>query len=148
MSVGVIPPPKILVIDREFTKPGKDGNPHEKTESAFVNALAAANSPDHYIAMTSLSGRPRALFMFGYPSFEAWEKADQAVEKNTALSALLDRANVADGELLSEVNQSVYVYDPDLSLRAGDVVHSRYFEISQYHVKPGHRAEFLELVKL
>jgi hypothetical protein len=42
----------------------------------------------------------------------------------------------------------VYVYDPDLSLHTGDVIHSRYFEISQYHVKPGHRAEWLELVKL
>jgi hypothetical protein len=148
MSTAVIPPPKVLVIDREFTKPGKDGGPHEKTESAFVSALTAAKSPDHYIAMTSMSGKPRALFMFGYPSFEEWEKANQAVEKNTALSALLDRANVADGDNLSEVTQSVFLYDPELSLHTGDVVHSRYFEISQYYVKPGHRAEFLELVKL
>jgi len=147
-STTMMGPPKVLVIDREFTKPGKGGALHEKSESAFVNALAAAKWPTHYLAMTSMSGRPRALFMFGYASFEDWEKDNKAYEKNAALSAMLDRANVADGELLDEVTQSVFVYDPDLSLHTGSVVHSRYFEISQYHVKPGHRADWLELVKL
>jgi hypothetical protein len=148
MPTAVAGPPNILAIDREFTKPGRDGGPHEKTESAFVSALAAAKSPDHYIAMTSMSGKPRALFLFGYPTFEAMEKANQAVEKNTALSSTLDRANVADGENLSEVTQSIFVLHPELSLHTGDAAHSRYFEISQYYVKPGHRAEFIELVKL
>ena len=35
-------PPKILVVDREFLKPGKVGGLHEKTESAFVRAASAA----------------------------------------------------------------------------------------------------------
>jgi hypothetical protein len=147
-SAMVVGPPKVLVIDREYTKPGKDGASHEKTESAFVNALTAAKWPDHYFAMTSMSGTPRSLFLFGYPSFEAWEKSNLAAQKNATLSAALDRASVADGELLSGVTQSVFTYEPDLSLHVGDVVHSRYFEISSYTVKPGHRAEFTELVKL
>jgi len=147
-DTSVMGPPKVLVIDREYTKPGKDGGIHEKSESAFVNALAAAKWPTHYLAMKSMSGKPRALFMFGYASFEDWEKDNHAMAKVPALEAALDRASMADGELLSEVNQGVYVYDPDLSLHTGDVIHSRYFEISQYHVKPGHRAEWLELVKL
>jgi len=143
-------PPKILVIDREYTKPGKGGAPHEKAESAFVNAVTAAKWQTHYVAMTSLSGRPRALFLFGYPSFEAWEKDNHDTAKNASLSAALDRASVADGELLTEVTQGVFVYDPDLSLHTenGSVAKSRYFEISTYKVKPGHRAEWLELVKL
>ncbi len=141
-------PPKVLVIDREYTKPGKDGAPHEKTEGAFVSALAAAKWPTHYFAATSLSGRPRALFFFGYDSFAAWEKDNHDMQKNAALSATLDRANVADGENLDEVTNSVFVYDPDLSLHPGPIVHDRYFEIYSYKVKPGHRAEWLELVKL
>lgn len=141
-------PPKVLVIDREFTKPGKDGAPHEKSESAFVNALTAAKWQSHYFAAKSLSGKPRALFFFGYPSFEAWEKDNHAADKNPALAAALDRASVADGDLLTDVDQGVFTFDPDLSLHTGDIVHSRYFEISQYNVKPGHRAEWLELVKL
>jgi hypothetical protein len=83
-------PPKVLVIAREFTKPGKDGVMHEKSESAFVNALTAAKWQSHYFAMKSLSGRPRALFLFGYPSFEAWEKDNHAADKNPALAAALD----------------------------------------------------------
>ena len=59
---GIIPNGKILYISREYTKPGKDGGPHEKTESAFVAALTAAKWPDHYLAMTSMSGRPRPSF--------------------------------------------------------------------------------------
>jgi hypothetical protein len=142
-------PPKVLVLDREFVKPGKDGAVHEKSESAFVNALAAAKWPSHYFAAKSMSGRPRALFFFGYPSFEAWEKDNKAMEKNPALGAAIDRASVADGDLLASFDQQVFVYDPDLSLHAqGGIVHSRYFEISRYQVKPGHRSEWLELVKL
>jgi hypothetical protein len=142
-------PPKVLVIGREYTKPGKDGGAHEKTESAFVAALAAAKWPTHYFAATSMSGRPRALFFFEYASFADWEKDNLAGMKNETLSAALDRANAADGENLSEVTNSVYVYDPELSLHTeGGIIHDRYFEISQYHVKPGHRAEFAELVKL
>jgi hypothetical protein len=147
-SGAVMGPPKVLVIEREFTKPGKDGGVHEKSESAFVNALTAAKWPTHYLAVKSMSGKPRALFMTGYPSFEAWEKDNHAMAKIPALEAALDRASMADGELLSEISQAVYVYDPELSLHTGDVVHARYFEISQYYVKPGHRAEWLELVKL
>ena len=147
-SAEVIPPPKVLVIEREFVKPGKSGSIHAKSESAFVNAMTAAKWPTHYLAAESMSGRARVLFMFGYPSFEAWEKDNQAQEKNATLSAALDKAEAVDGELLSDYTQGVFVFDPESSLRAGDVVHSRYFEISQYHVKPGHRAEFMELVKL
>jgi hypothetical protein len=148
MPSGVMLPPKVLVIDREYTKPGKGGGPHEKSEGAFVSALAAAKWPTHYLAATSMSGRPRALFMAGYPTFEAWEKDNLAYDKDPALSAVLDRDNVADGELLDQVQISVYLYDPDLSLHVGDAVHSRYFDITHYKIKPGHRAEWEELVKL
>lgn len=145
---AVMPPPKVLVIQREYVKPGKSGAVHEKSESAFVNAFTAAKWPTHYLAAESLSGKPRVLFMVAYPSFEAWEADNHAIAKNVTLSAAIDRAVVADGELLTDYDQSVYVLDPDNSLRFDDVVHSRYFEISAYKIKPGHRAEWMELVKL
>ena len=141
-------PPKVLVIQREFLKPGKSGSLHEKSESAFVQAFAAAKYPTHYFAMDSMSGRPRALFFVGYPSFEAWEKDNQAIEKNAALSATLDRLTIADGELQTQFTQSVWVFDPEHSLRTGDAVHSRYFEISQYKIKPGHRKAWMELMTI
>ena len=42
MSGAAMPPPKVLVIFREFVKPGKTGMTHEKSESTFVQALARA----------------------------------------------------------------------------------------------------------
>jgi hypothetical protein len=142
-------PPKVLTIIREFVKPGKAGMVHEKAESAFVQAFARAKWPTHYLAVTSLSGKPRALFLVGYDSFAAWEKDNQATEKNTALSQALDRAGVADGELLSGVDGGTFVYRPDYSLRAGvDIPHMRYFEISVFHVKPGHDKDWDEGMKL
>jgi hypothetical protein len=141
-------PPKVLVIQREWTKPGKAGIVHEKSESNFVTAMTAAKWPTHYFAAESMSGKPRVLFFVGYPSFEAWEKDNHAQEKNATLSAALDRAEVSDGELLDDFQQDVLLFDPDLSLHTRDIAHDRYFEISRYQVKPGKRAEFLELVKM
>ena len=64
-------PPKVLVIVREWLKPGKAGSQHERTEGMFPAAFAAAKWPQHYLAMDSLSGAPRSLFLIGYDSFEA-----------------------------------------------------------------------------
>jgi len=49
----------------------------------------------------------RALFFIAYDSFDAWEKDMKSAEKDRALTAELDRANVADGDLLSDVDQAV-----------------------------------------
>jgi hypothetical protein len=146
---GVTPPPKVLLVYREFLKPGKGGAPHEKTESAFVQAISRAKSPTNYLAMNSLSGKNRALFFIPYDSFEAWEKDNAWVQKNPALAAALDRANVADGELLTESDASLLVYNEEQSLRAPvDIAHMRYFEISLYRVRSGHRKEWSDAVQL
>jgi hypothetical protein len=142
-------PPKVLTVTREYTKPGKDGTPHEKTESAFVKAMMKAKRPTPYLAVQSLSGRPRVLFLTGYDSFEAWEKDVKEIEKNEALSAELDRANIADGEMLSGIDQSAAIFREDLSLRPNvDIAHMRYFEISRVQVKQGHDKDWEALVKM
>jgi len=142
-------PPKVLVITREFTKPGKSGTQHEKTESLFVQAMARAKWPTHYIAVESLSGKSRALFLTGYDSFEAWEKDTLATQKDATLSAALDRAWAADGELLSETDGGAFVFREEYSLRPEvDIAHMRYFEISRFQVKQGHDKDWDEIVKL
>jgi hypothetical protein len=143
-------PPKVLVIEREYLKPGKGGPTHERSESAFVRAMTAAKWPTHYVGLDSMSGQPRSIFLIGYPSFAAWEKDNQAMEKNATLRGAVDRAIMADGELLSSFEQSVFTLSEEGSLRAGtaDVPRSRYFEITTFRVKPGHRQEWQELVKL
>jgi len=141
--------PKVLQIQREFLKPGKSGMAHEKTESAFIQALTRAKWPTHYIAMTSLSGKSRALFLTSYPSFEAWEKDGAAADKNASLSAALDRANMVDGELLDSQDQGLFILQEEMSLRPkADLSAMRFMEISTYHVRPGHGKEWAEAVKL
>jgi hypothetical protein len=142
-------PPKVLVIIREYLKPGRSGSMHEKTESGFVHAMAAAKWPTHYFAMDSLSGPSRSLFFVGFPSFEAWEKDNAATQKNATLSAALDRAGIADGDLLSAYESSTSVYREDMSLRAAvNIAQMRYFEITQFVVRPGHEKEFEALAKM
>ncbi|MGH9529556.1 MAG: hypothetical protein ACRD2S_06500 [Terriglobales bacterium] len=146
---GTMPPPKVLVIYREFLKPGRAGTMHEKSERAFVDAYARAKWPTHYLAADSLSGKPRSIFLIGYDSFDAWEKDNKAQQKNAALSAALDRASLADGDLQSDADAGIFTFSDEYSLRAPvDIPHMRYFEISQYHVRPGHRKDWDELVKM
>jgi hypothetical protein len=149
-SEGMHGPPKVLAVFREFVKPGKGGSTHEKAESAFVQAYARAKWATHYLAAESTSGKPRVLFLTGYDSFEAWEKDINAQQKNPALSAALERAQAADGELLSDADAGALNYRDDYSLRAAsvDIPHMRYFEISLFHVRPGHEKEWDSLVKL
>jgi hypothetical protein len=148
-SNATMPPPKVLLVQREFLKPGKMGSVHEKSESAFVQAFTRAKWPTHYFAVSAMTGKPRVLFLVGYDSFESWEKDNAAMAKNKTLSAAFDRAVAADGDLLSEQDQAVLVYNDEQSLNANvDIAHMRYFEISLYRVRAGHRNDWEELVKL
>jgi len=148
-GAGMPPPPKVLVIQREMLKPGRAGNTHLKTESAFVQAMTAAKWPTHYFAAESQSGVSRALFFVGYSSFAAWEKDNADMAKNATLTAAFDRATLADGEQLTEFSSAVYVYRDEMSLRANvDIAHMRYFEISRFKVRPGHEKDWSDLVKM
>lgn len=141
-------PPKVLVIDREFLKPGKSGALHEKTESNFVRASVAAKSKSYYFGMDSMSGPSRSLFFFAYPSFAAWEQDNLNTRKNATFAAAMDHASNVDGELLSAYEQSAFILRPELSYNTGNLVGKRYMEISQFVIKPGHNAEAEELSKL
>jgi hypothetical protein len=129
-------PPKVLYINREFIKPGKSGAVHERSESAFVKAMSSAKSHNHYLALNSLSGKPRALFLSGYASFEDWQKSMMEDFRNTTLTAALDRAALADGELLDAYDQTAWVYREDQSMnQTGGLVGIRLFELEVFQVK-------------
>lgn len=142
-------PPNVLVVIREFLKPGKGGSAHAKTESAFVQAMSAAKWPTHYFGADALSGRSRSLFFVRYDSFADWEKDNLATMQNSTLSSALDAASQADGDLVSEYDTSVLTYREDLSLRSTgvNIAQMRYFEISHFVIRPGHGQEWEALVK-
>lgn len=141
-------PPKVLVTQREYLKPGKGGMLHERSESAFVRAFASAKSNKNYFALDSLSGPSRSLFLISYDSFADWDKDRASQSSDKALSAALDRAALMDGDLLTSYDSIAMMLRPDLSLNKGSINGTRYFEISSYVVKPGHRHEFTQLVHL
>ena len=146
---GVTTPPKVLVIQREFVKPGKQGSAHEKTEGAFVRAMMAAKWPTHYLGMDSLSGPSRSLFFIGYDSFAGWEKDSMAMMKNPSLSAAFDRAAQDDGELLSRYETGVFTYNEEYSLRAPvNIGQMRLMEITAFKIRAGHRKDWDALVKM
>jgi len=143
------PPPKVINVYREYLKPGKGGASHEKSEGAFVQASIRAKWPVHYLAVTSMSGRPRTLFLYGYDSFDAVEKDVKAADKNAAYTAAIEHALVADGELLSDADSAMLVYNDEYSLRSAvDLPHMRYFEIALYRVRPGHDGDWDTIVKM
>ncbi|HZD31015.1 MAG TPA: hypothetical protein VE779_05065 [Candidatus Angelobacter sp.] len=143
------PPPKVLVVSREYLKPGKGGSPHQKTESAFVQAMAAARWPTHYIGTDAMTGVNRSVFFTGYDSMDAWGKDMAATYGNTKLATALDHAFIADGELLTETDTNVFTYREDLSLNANvDIAHMRYFEVSIFKAKPGHEMEWEAIAKM
>ena len=142
----ILPGPKLLVISREYTRPGKDGAPHQAVEGAYPKALAAGKVPNHYYAAVSLSGPPRVLFFHGYDSYAEW--ADERLGTAPALASTLAHTNAADGDLLSSKDYSVWAKRDDLSLNPGFRVGARVEVIIQYRVRPGHAEEFEDLVKL
>ncbi len=142
-------PPKVITITREFIKAGKSGAIHDKSESKFVAAMTAAKWPTHYFALTSLSGKSRALYITGYPSFKAWQDDFMAQMKNKSLSAQIDQAEVSDGELLDGVDQFAFTFDAETSYRPSSTLASaRLMEITSFHIKPGHDHQWHELAKL
>jgi quinol monooxygenase YgiN len=138
---------KVLVIQREYTKPGKDGAVHEATEAGFIRAVQANKGNIHYIALTSQSGPNRALFISGYSSLAAVDAERKAMP--AAAATAMDKAMVSDGEALSETDSTVWLRRDDLSTNvSGPPVGMRLLEISHYVVKPGHQHEFEELAKM
>jgi len=148
LSAQEMGPPKVLVINREYTKPGKGGELHEKSESAFVAAAKANKAPFHYLGMTSMTGPDRALFFSGYDSFTAWADENKEMDKIPALGPALDHAMVGDGDLLSETDTSVWTRDDEKSMNPGNLIGMRYMELTLFHIKPGHDAEWDEVVKM
>jgi hypothetical protein len=140
--------PKYLQITVEYTKPGKGGAAHDKTEGAYVQAMTKAKFPIHYIAFNSMTGKSRAIFLATFNSFDQLQQANKIFDV-PATAAEVEKINVADGELLEETKQLIFSSVPDLSYHSrADISKGRYMEARIIHVHPGHGKEFEELVKM
>jgi hypothetical protein len=142
-------PPAVIQINREWLKPGKAGAIHDKSEAAFVSLMNKGKLQGHYIALNSMTGKSRALYITRYPSLEAWETDNKTFEKNASLGAELDRDIVADGEFLEGMDSAVLAYDDELSFHPRpDFSHARYYEITVFHIKLGRDKQWHDLTKI
>lgn len=140
-------PPKVIQLTREWIKPGKSGMVHDRSEAAFVSLMNKAKLQGHYVALNSMSGKSRALYLTRYSSFEEWESDNKIINDKNA--AEFDRAAASDGDLLEGMDQAVFTYVPTLSYHThADISQARYYELTAFHVRPGHRKDWYELTKM
>jgi len=141
------PPPKLLLIDREIVKFGKEMG-HEKNEAGYARAEALAKSPDHYLAVTTVSGPDEAWFLIGFDSYADWQKARE-YDDQPKVKALVepfsekDLDYVSNGSLVIATYNEKWSYHPNMN-----VAEMRFFEVETIHRLPGHDKEWEELVAL
>ena len=137
--------PKILVINREMVKPGRQPA-HEKNESGWAPALRRANSKGIYVA---LSSGDEAWFLTPFASFAAMEAVSKEDDANVGLNAELDRLWANEGDMLSGATSMIAVYNEELSYRTDwDVAKLRAYAINVTRLQPGYSHDFETLRKL
>jgi hypothetical protein len=134
--------PALLTIYREQVKVGRAAE-HERIEAGWPAAFAKAKSPNHYLAVTSLTGPSEAWFLAPFASNAVVADEMKLESTDTILAAELARLSRADGEVLNESRTIQARARPDLSHGAfPDLTKVRYWEITTFRVRAGHEADF------
>ncbi|HEY6488260.1 MAG: hypothetical protein WCC26_02395 [Terracidiphilus sp.] len=141
-------PSKYLYLGNVELKPDQSAA-YAKLEGEEVEALRAANAPSHYVAMWSITGSTKVLYMHGFNSFADLQKGH---DDTVAMSKLQDTLKADDAEesaLISERHSSIYSYEKDLSLGDPiDLSKMRFMRIILFHVRSGHDQDWEHVVKL
>ncbi len=135
--------PKFLHIFREQVKAGRAAE-HAKWEAGWPAAYEKAKSPYNYVALASVTGPAEVWYVTTLASQAAYGDMLAHESSNAALSTALDRLQKGDGEFLSDGNAIQAVALPELSHGDfPDIARMRFWEITTFRVKPGHRDEFV-----
>jgi hypothetical protein len=138
-------PPPLLVVYREEVKPGK-GAAHTANEQAWAAAYTKGQAPIQWLGMTTIAGPSEAWFLSRYDSFAAFQKTDDAMGANAALTADEDKFSALDGDLLNRTSTIIARYQPDLSYQPKVAIPKmRYMQVDIVQVKPGHGGDFTEV---
>lgn len=135
--------PKFMHIFREQVKVGRSGE-HAKWEAGWPAAFEKAKSPYHYLALASVTGPTEVWYVSTLDSQAAYGEMLASESSNAALSTELARLQKGDGEFLNDGNAIQAVALPELSHgEFPDIALMRYWEITTFRVKPGHRESFV-----
>lgn len=143
------PPPNLLNIETDNVK-AYEFAPYNKVAEEYPALSAKHKQPSHYLALDSITGAQRALYLFDYESYETMQKQGDAFMGDAAVKAAFDALNAREAPYTSEVHNVIWHYRPDLSnnTAGADLPHSHYWEVIIFHMKSGHDAQFNELTKL
>jgi len=140
--------PAYLTIVREEVKLGRDAE-HTRIEAGWPAAFAKAKSPSSYLALASLTGQDEVWFTIPFASNAAVAEELKRQDADPVLSAELARLARADAEVLTGHTVVQAVARPDLTIGAFPVVaKQRFWQITTFRVKPGHRADFEAAAKV
>ena len=139
--------PSLVTIIREEVKVGRTAD-HARIESGWPAAFARAKSPDHYLAMVSMTGLSEAWYIVPATSHAAIAEGMKRDDANPVLSAELARLSRADAEVVNNVRTIQAIARPDLSIGSfPDLTRQRFWEITTFRVRPGHEQEFAVAAK-
>jgi len=140
-------PPKVLYTQREYVKPGK-GMAHLKSEAAIASAMGAAKSPLYALALSSITGEPRVVFLSGYDNMADVETTYMSAMKLAGLESKLTAMNETDGALLDSEASSLWRLREDLSSKSPlNIADMRMMQLVQVETKPGYGVEFEKVAK-
>jgi len=138
---------KVLQVIREEIKPARKAA-HARAEEAYVRAFRTSSVPVYYVGFDTLTGTPESWFVSAYESFAAYEAENQMVEKNAALSKLLEQADDLDAPFRTGQRNLLLSLEEDLSYRArGSMRDMTYVDVIITRVRPGHVRSFRDMRK-
>ena len=134
--------PNLIHIWRESVKPGRAAD-HAAHEAGYPAAFAKAGSPDHYLALTSVTGPSEAWYVTPFKSHAAIGESFKLEAKDPTLAAELARLARVDAEFINGVEIIQAMARPDLSIGTyPDIAKARFFEITVYRLRPGQVSQF------
>ena len=140
-------PPKVLYTTREFIKPGKRAA-HGKSEAAIAAAMAAAKSPMYSLALSSITGESRVVYLSGFANMADVESTYMSAMKLPGLESKLDAMNETDGALVESEASAIWRLREDLSSPSPlNIAEMRMMQLVQVEIKPGYGLEFEKVAK-
>jgi hypothetical protein len=137
-------PPNVLVIYREEVRPGK-GAAHSANEQAWAAAFTKGEAPVRWLGMSTIAGPSEAWFLSAYDSYAAFQKTEDAMEANAALTAEGDKFSAQDGDLLNRTSTIIARYRPAMSYQPKVAIPlMRFMQVDIVQVRPGHGGAFAE----
>jgi len=141
------PPPQILLIGREFIKPGKRAEVL-RIERDSVEQQVRLKSPHSYLTISSMSGREDLWWLNPADSYGDFEKELAKVAATPGLLEQWTRNPALKADLITDPRQVYARYREDLSFGRGlSGAKTRYFLVTTVTVRPGHGSDFAELRK-